>query len=403
MCRFLVFASKNPALLGDVVLFPSHSIMKQSYACVERKVSDEVPASINADGFGIGWYSSSPASSSSSNKQQEQKQQQQPNAADHHHHHHHHHHKSSKSKKAAETAAQRESKVRALAPCLFTSTLPAWNNKNLWRLSEKVAAPLIFAHVRAATMGSCVADFNCHPFSFGRFLWMHNGGIAQFSRIKRGLVRCLDDEVYRSIGGTTDSETAFAVFLHELGAANRAASLEKPLAPKVMQDAMLRAVTRILQHLRKERVMAHSLLNFAVSDGVTVVTTCFIDDVNPAKCPASLYFAAGTSFAPADGADGEYRMNQVDRREEVVIVASERLTSVAEDWVSVARNRMLVINANRIVLLFKMDIAPALMLDSSSSSSKSAADAASTASACTTPACAAAAAVDATAAATSAV
>jgi predicted glutamine amidotransferase len=94
--------------------------------------------------------------------------------------------------------------------------LPAWNNKNLWRLARKVRAPLMFAHVRAASPGSSVTDANCHPFSFGKYMFMHNGGISDFKRLKRRLVMSLRDEVYEMIDGSTDSEHAFGVFLNQL-------------------------------------------------------------------------------------------------------------------------------------------------------------------------------------------
>ena len=35
---------------------------------------------------------------------------------------------------------------------------------------------LVFAHVRAASLGSSVTEANCHPFAFSRYLFMHNGG-----------------------------------------------------------------------------------------------------------------------------------------------------------------------------------------------------------------------------------
>lgn len=54
---------------------------------------------------------------------------------------------------------------------------------------------------------------------------MHNGGIAGFKKIKRRLHSLLSDEIYETIEGTTppaklnvtgttDSETAFAIFLN---------------------------------------------------------------------------------------------------------------------------------------------------------------------------------------------
>ncbi len=55
-------------------------------------------------------------------------------------------------------------------------------------MRPQVSSPLIFAHVRAASLGLGVADQNCHPFSFGRFLFMHNGGVSDFKLIKRALI-----------------------------------------------------------------------------------------------------------------------------------------------------------------------------------------------------------------------
>jgi len=58
-----------------------------------------------------------------------------------------------------------------------------------------------------------VGEENCHPFQNGRYLWMHNGSIEGFSRIKRRLRESLPDPLYDAVQGTTDSEHAFALFL----------------------------------------------------------------------------------------------------------------------------------------------------------------------------------------------
>ena len=39
----------------------------------------------------------------------------------------------------------------------------------------------MFAHIRAST-GGAVQQTNCHPFRYGRWLWMHNGMIRDFPR-----------------------------------------------------------------------------------------------------------------------------------------------------------------------------------------------------------------------------
>ena len=73
-------------------------------------------------------------------------------------------------------------------PCVFLATSPAWNNCNLHRLADHVVSSLIFAHVRAASPGLQTTESNCHPFSYGPFLWMHNGDVPAFPRVKREIL-----------------------------------------------------------------------------------------------------------------------------------------------------------------------------------------------------------------------
>jgi predicted glutamine amidotransferase len=68
--------------------------------------------------------------------------------------------------------------------------------------------------VRAST-GTPITRPNCHPFACGRWLFMHNGMIGNWARLRRKVEALIPDEVYGSRIGTTDSE---AVFLAILGA-----------------------------------------------------------------------------------------------------------------------------------------------------------------------------------------
>jgi len=45
---------------------------------------------------------------------------------------------------------------------------------------------------------------------------MHNGGIEQFSKIKRRLQQELPDEIFNVVNGNTDSEWSFALFLSKV-------------------------------------------------------------------------------------------------------------------------------------------------------------------------------------------
>ncbi len=42
-----------------------------------------------------------------------------------------------------------------------------------------VQTKLMFAHIRAAGPNAPVHEYNSHPFGAGRYMFMHNGGIAR--------------------------------------------------------------------------------------------------------------------------------------------------------------------------------------------------------------------------------
>merc|ERR1712072_159140 len=98
-------------------------------------------------------------------------------------------------------------------------------------------------------------------------------------------------------------------------------------SPSVLRQAMIDTIRTITQ-LSTKNNCGRSLLNFAVTDGRTVLITKYSH--GSTTC-ASLYFSVGSTFGRCD--DGIYRMKHHLRDEDVVIVCSERLTVVHEDWV----------------------------------------------------------------------
>ena len=79
-------------------------------------------------------------------------------------------------------------------------------------LAAGISSRLFLAHIRAST-GTAIQETNAHPFRHGRWLWMHNGLIREFPRLRRELVLAVDDSLFPSIEGTTDSETMFYLAL----------------------------------------------------------------------------------------------------------------------------------------------------------------------------------------------
>lgn len=274
MCRFLCYMGPE-VLMADLLYHPKNSLILQSYK------SKELKEPLNGDGFGIGWYA--PQISPT--------------------------------------------------PCVFTSLTPAWNNQNLRRLSEHVKSSCFFAHVRAASPGMRVCEANCHPFQYGRYLWMHNGTIEGFRQISRLLRSSLPDHLYSAIEGTTDSEHAFAVFLNLLGDTERQHSANE------MGQVLVNTVTELERWTAETESGAPSYYNFAVTDGRNVAVIRYVSD--PTLEPASLYFSAGRKYLRANGV---CEFVECDPSEKAVIIASERLSEDSSHWFRVAPNHVLTVN-----------------------------------------------------------
>jgi glutamine amidotransferase len=153
MCRWLAYTG-NPMPLESLIYQGDHSLIDQSLH------SRMGATTTNGDGFGVGWYSGAVAS----------------------------------------------------IPARYRSVHPAWNDRNLRDLAHAVVSPLFLAHVRSST-GTPAQETNCHPFRHGRWLFMHNGAIAEFSLVRRDLSLAIDPGLFASIEGSTDSEVMFYLAL----------------------------------------------------------------------------------------------------------------------------------------------------------------------------------------------
>ncbi|KAK1925024.1 cytoplasm protein [Papiliotrema laurentii] len=358
MCRFIVYKGAEPIQLAHLVTRPRHSIINQAF---ESKLRLPSTRPLNADGFGIGWYdpqdapapgmpgkladvsdSPSPAGSrtpgdlidnakADGEGKEAGKDEGKMNGNE------------EDLAAALEIVRRRQKEVELEneRPCVFKSLSPAWSNANLIRLAEKIRSPLIFAHVRATTSAGAPSEENCHPWIFDRLMWMHNGEISQFQKIKRALQFSLPEELFLFPSGGTDSEWAFMVFLSKLKNPHA-----RSFTHVELRDAMLETLKHINKLLQEAGVTTPSLLNYVVSDGETVVAIRY---VTSRTCEAaSLFFSSGTSFD--EYAEGMYRMTKADKRENLIMIASEPLTFERSDWMEVKSNTMLVITPKMNIL-----------------------------------------------------
>ena len=91
---------------------------------------------------------------------------------------------------------------------------PPGRTRTCCRLCAQFSARTFFAHVRAST-GASTARANCHPFSVGPWLFMHNGQIGGFCTVRRRIENMIPDGLYAHRRGGTDSEAIFLIAMGE--------------------------------------------------------------------------------------------------------------------------------------------------------------------------------------------
>jgi glutamine amidotransferase len=250
MCRWLAY-SGSPLSMHDLLYKPKHSLIDQS---LHARLG---PHTTNGDGFGIGWYG------------------------------------------------------RGDAPALYKCVDPVWSDRNLRELSAEIQSGLMFAHIRAAT-GTPVQQTNCHPFRYGKWLWMHNGQINRFIELKRELVLAIDPDLYPHVEGSSDTEFFFFLALtfgleHDPPAAvARAVGLIESLA----------AGRGIEQAMR---------MSVAVSDGRTVWAFRYSTE----GTPPSLYYSTKVDTLRAQYPGIEILQTLSD---ECRLIVSEPLGDLAGVW-----------------------------------------------------------------------
>jgi ergothioneine biosynthesis protein EgtC len=158
MCRLAAYA--GPPLDAHAFVYaPSHSLVVQSYA---PRMMDG--ALLNADGFGLAWYSAA-----------------------------------------------------APTPALYRTVLPLWGDDNLPSMAPHLRSTCFLANARSATPGFGIQSTNVSPFVSGPLAFTHNGFLRRFGEVfQRRLRDPLSDARYAGIQGSTDSEHLFAATLQRL-------------------------------------------------------------------------------------------------------------------------------------------------------------------------------------------
>ena len=179
MCRFVAYVGP-PVTLGALLLHPPNSLLRQAWAPRHQR-----HGSINADGFGAGWY---------------------------------------------EPARRPE-------PARYRSARPMWADRSFASLADVVASPAVLGAVRDATPPAPVEESGTPPFTAGTWLFAHNGAVDGFvDGARTALHRLLSDQRASAIEGSADSEVLFALALDRL---------DEGAAPAEALAEVVSAVTRV--------------------------------------------------------------------------------------------------------------------------------------------------------------
>lgn len=268
MCRWLIYLG-NEIPLNNILFNGENSIIKQSYKKTFTPFLEEPNErdhEINADGFGIGWYSED-----------------------------------------------------IKEPCIYISTNTPWSDINIKRLSNHISSKFIFAHIRAIKplSQSIIHEYNCHPFSYKNFMFMHNGDLKNFNNFKKKIINYLSDNVFNLIKGSTDSEYVFAIFLNFLS--KKIFKNGGELEVNYFKTIVLKTIKKIESYQSKIPMS----MNFAFTDGKTIICTRYI---NNDEEPPSLYFRVLDSS---------------------VIISSEPV-DYDDNWKYITKNNLVIYNKNTI-------------------------------------------------------
>jgi glutamine amidotransferase len=220
VCRHLAYVGP-PVTLASLLLDPPHSLLRQSWAPRDMRGG----GTINADGFGVGWYTSE-------------------------------------------------------GPVRYRRAGPMWSDAGMADLARVTSSGAVLAAVRSATVGMPVHESACAPFTFENVLFSHNGRVAGWPQSVTKLAERLPVTDLLTLDSPTDAAFLWALVRHRLrGGADPAAALAATVSEV---DAAAPASRLNLLLTDGHRVYAttagHSLSIFFGPSAVVVASEPYDDD-----------------------------------------------------------------------------------------------------------------------------
>ncbi|EMD39692.1 hypothetical protein CERSUDRAFT_150345 [Gelatoporia subvermispora B] len=340
MCRWFTYISNSePQLLADVLIEPAHSLSKQVHdrylpylkhyepdvdpADTKKEISTR-NSPYNMDGLGIAWYSNTRAEFG---------------------------------------------EAQGPSPALYKILRQPLTDNIYTSICNNTSSQAIFGHIRAASPSSAITDYNCHPFQFGRWLFMHNGGLAFFNVVKRDMVTCMSDAALDLVKGTTDSEHLAALFFTFLEQDKGPAAWDATHPIADVKQALELAIAKVLEFQdayvkRSGAAPQASSINIAITDGTQLLAIRFRNHAT--EHPPSLYYSTTAGITlnrkypghpDQEGADnGSANLKAPHEHGDHVIVASEPTTYKKHDWQLIPKNQCVMVPPDMQMQLVPVDV-----------------------------------------------
>jgi L-histidine Nalpha-methyltransferase len=231
MCRHLAYVGP-PVPLARLLTEPPHSLYEQSWRPARQRYG-----TVNADGFGFGWYP-----------------QETP----------------------GDEAGAGAGDPGFAQPARYRRAVPVWADANFGELARAVRSGCVLAAVRSATEGTTQDESAAAPFRDGRWLFSHNGAVADWTRLPVDLApaELLAMETH------SDSALLWAMLCRRLRQG------EPP-------GAALAAVVREVAAARPS-----ARLNLLLTDGRTIAATAYGDTLWYRTGPGHALVASEPDDAP---------------------------------------------------------------------------------------------------------
>jgi len=225
------------------------------------------------------------------------------------------------------------------APFIMKKAVSVSEDERFKNIVEAVSSKIMIAHIRKATVGE-KKESNTHPFRYGSWLFVHQGTISDFRKIKPRMKKNLPVSHRKKIKGTTDSEYSFYTFLNFM---RRAGSLMRGNIPiKKAESAVKQTIKTILEYNKSLKSKEKSVLNFLITNGKYFVAS---------RVGAPLYYILRDEPIPKtieqyiEENDAKTRLKPLQGGGKSITVTSEKITN-EDGWKEVEDYSVFSVNEN---------------------------------------------------------